>query len=656
MGDYTYDEKRQEKASKPEYWWRSKKQGRTKDVHECVFSVVRFLEEHQGYKHDDNLRRVRLYGNLPVFGLSPQTFAVDPSRKGRPRLNLIRSVIDTGVARIAKERPRPSPVTDGADYRLKKHAKLLEKYILGVLQQNDVYKSGPAVFRDSALAGTGIFHGWIDWQAKRVRIERVFPDELLFDDAEACSGALPRQLHRRKYLAKEVAIGIWGTNEDGTENANAKKIRDAAEPKPKSGMGQYRNLTDMIEVVASWHLPSGENSKDGRHSICIENATLVEEPYDCDTFPFVFQVWGDPIMGLLGMGVADQITGIQVALNKHMDAMEEELGLAAARILVPSNSDIPKSHWVNRIGAVLTYTSGSEPPQVLNPDMVPPGRREQIMFLIEQAYEMSGINRLSATGHKPAGLNSGAAQREYQDIQAERFAVIQRAYEHLYVDLAWLILRLSRELYAEHKDLTVTVRQKQFLERIEFGAIDLKDEQFDMDIFPTSMLPKTPAARFAQIDEWVQAGYLSKEEGMNLMDMPDLEDATTLITAAIEDIDNTIDRFLYDEPDEEDMGEAAKGEKEGTEEWEQAIADYIYVPPDGLQNLQLGMKRMLAAYLRAKHDGTPEARRMLLERWISDAKAMAPQPQPAPAPGATPPGMPPPGAPVPPGAAPMPPV
>lgn len=626
MADYTYDQHRKEKQSKPEYWWRRQGQGRRKPVHECVFDAVRFLHQHQGYRHEDNLRRVRLYGNLPVFGLSPGAFRGDPKKRGRVRINIGRSVIDTATSFIAKERPRPTVVTDGGDYRLKRHAKQLGKYCLGVFQQNSVYKHGPKVFRDGGLTGTGCYKGWVDWDEKRIKIERVFIDSLLWDDAEAHNG-MPQQLFHYDYIARDTAIERWGRGKDGSLTKLGKKILNAPQAKPPRGLAAHRNLADSIQIVESWHLPSKAGASDGRRALVIENATLEDEEWEHDRFPFAFFTWGEPLFGFTGMGAMDQLTGIQVSLNKHMDAIEEELGLAVSRILVPSNGDTPRAHWVNRIGQVLTYAAGSQPPHVLNPDMIPPGRREQIMFLLDQAFQVVGVNQLSATGKKPPGLNSGAAQREYQDIQSERFATTQRAFEEMFVDLARLVIVLSQELYGKHKDLEVTYHNsKKFLETIRFGEIDIHDHPYELSIFPTSMLPKTPAARYAQINEWVQAGYLSKEEGMRLMDMPDLEDATSLMTAAIDDIDETVDAMIYDEP--EDIDEETRG-LEG-EEYEQAVADLVYRPPDGTQNLQLGVKRMLAAYLRSKHDGTPEARRQLLERWMDDAKALMQQAQPQP--------------------------
>ncbi len=58
----------------------------------------------------------------------------------------------------------------------------------------------------------------------------------------------------------------------------------------------------MIKVIESWHLKSGPKAKDGKHTICISSATLFEEQYDKDYFPFVFFRWGDRPVGFFGQG------------------------------------------------------------------------------------------------------------------------------------------------------------------------------------------------------------------------------------------------------------------------------------------------------------------------------------------------------------------
>ena len=53
--------------------------------------------------------------------------------------------------------------------------------------------------------------------------------------------------------------------------------------------------------------------------------------------------------------------------------------------------------------------------------------RERLLGL---TLQMPGISQLAARSMKPAGLDSGVALREYQDIEAERFG-------HRHVDRRW---------------------------------------------------------------------------------------------------------------------------------------------------------------------------------------------------------------------------
>ena len=142
MADYRYNEQQgsQRRHGAPSPWWLAD----AGKMHAAVFDHVSFLDKHQRYKSIDNLRNVRLYGNLPIYGLSPGAFAVSDARRAkRLRYNLIRSVIDTATAHIAKERPRPVAMTDGASYAKQRASKQLSKWLLGVLQENRMYELGP---------------------------------------------------------------------------------------------------------------------------------------------------------------------------------------------------------------------------------------------------------------------------------------------------------------------------------------------------------------------------------------------------------------------------------------------------------------------------------------------------------------------------------
>jgi hypothetical protein len=617
MADYTYDSRRGSgNSGLPGYWW-EQGDGITK-THDRVFDTVRFLDKEQAYKSRDTLRNVRLYGSLPVYGLSPSAFATtDPTKKKRIKVNVVRMVVDTAVAHVAKERPRPSPMTDGANYRLQKQARDLGKFVLGVFQANKVYEHGPAVFRDGALLRAGFFKACIADSGKNIEIERCFIDELLWDDAEAYDGNL-YQLHHRKFVPRHVALKLWPKH--------AKAIQEAPEPPTRDGALAYKNLADHIEVIESWKLPTGDDCCDGCHCICIPTATLLCEEWSHSWFPIAWFRWSEPVRGLFGDGIGDMLTGLQVSINKHLEVIEQSLDYASIpRVFVEENSEVVSAHINNLVGAVVKY-SGSQPPLFSTPQgVIGQDRWQFLLWEIQSAFDQAGVAQMQATGELPPGLNqSGKAIREYSEQVAERFSVVQRSYEDMYVQLARIVIGLGRDIYAAKsgKSLDAKVRGRRFIERVKFADINIEDDQYELQIWPTSMLPKTPSARYQQIDEWVQAGYLSKEEGMRLMDMPDLDDAVSLITAAIDDIDQAIDDMLYRDPDE--LAESELNDMDDDER-ETAVADMVYEPPEITQALELGKKRMLAAYLRGKRSGVPQARLGLLLQWIADADALLKQ-------------------------------
>ena len=72
--------------TKTHRWW---KPAKTTPVHQAVFDTARWLEKNQAYQAEANLRHVRMYANLPMFGLTPSTFAIaDARRPKRLRYNL----------------------------------------------------------------------------------------------------------------------------------------------------------------------------------------------------------------------------------------------------------------------------------------------------------------------------------------------------------------------------------------------------------------------------------------------------------------------------------------------------------------------------------------------------------------------------------------
>ena len=310
-------------------------------------------------------------------------------------------------------------------------------------------------------------------------------------------------------------------------------------------------LENLIKVVESWHLPSGKTKDekgksikhDGKHTICINNKTLFEEEYTKNYFPFVFFRWNEKPIGFWGLGLSEQLQGLQLEINKILRTIQVSMHLCSIpKIFVEASSKVVTAHLNNKIGGIIKYAG--TPPKYEALGSIPPELFTHLDRLYERAYEISGVSQLSAQSLKPGGLDSGKAIREYNDIESERFMEVGQRYEKSFIDAAQIMIDLAKECYEEKGEFKVKIKGKKFIETIDWSEVDMEEDKFLMDIFPTSALSNTPSGRLQDVQELLQAGFISKEDGMKLLDFPDLEGTMSLINAGIEDIEHMIEQMI----------------------------------------------------------------------------------------------------------------
>src|SRR3990172_8973107 len=227
-------------------WWNDK--SGTTTVHASIGSLLATFAQNQKSRMEEFHKWYRLYGNYNSRGLSAADYA-RPKAASSNRLTLyvVQSCVDTAVAKICKNRPKPTFLTQGGSYSQQKKAKLLDKFCQGVFYQTDAHRILAEAFRDATVFGTGCVK--IMEQEGRIRLERVFTDELLVDDMEAMYGQ-PRQLHQRKLVSRDELLAAYPAFKNEIERA--KKADE------HTSVGGHDAQTDMVAVIESWHLPSGK--------------------------------------------------------------------------------------------------------------------------------------------------------------------------------------------------------------------------------------------------------------------------------------------------------------------------------------------------------------------------------------------------------------
>jgi hypothetical protein len=557
-------------------------------AHDGVVRWVRSVRDAQAAQKFSDLLHASLYGNIPLAGLGLGSVAQRNVSPSRLSLNVVRNMIGAASSKIAaKNKPKPTFLTVEGDYDKRLKAERLEKFVDGVFYESGVYPLLPSVFRHACVFGTGCLKIYED--GERVVVEPVLKTELVVDDIEGQYGD-PPNLGQTKYIDRRVVKATWCA-----EDAELQALVDRVPRETEDIAASFQSQADQLMVYEVWH--KGETrDKKGRHVICVDGATFLDEEWEGD-FPFSFLHWSRPLVGFWGVGLAEELRGIQEEINKLLIEIQKAHHLIKGHYLVEQGAKVQTSSLNNDLAAIVKYTG--TPPTYLSPNIISAEVYQHLERLYAKAFEISGISQLNATGQKPAGLNSGAAQRAYQDIQTERFLEVGQDYEEFVVEAARQVVRCAKRIGGSYKVRSV---DKRGITLISWAEIDLDDEEYVIRVYPTSMLPSTPAGKLAWAQDMINSQAIPPEDVLDIVDFPDTEQYARRKNAARKLIERNVDHMLR-------TGE--------------------FVSPEPFDNHALALKLVNEAYHCARLDNVGEDRLELLRRYMADSQDfMAPPPPP----------------------------
>lgn len=510
--------------SSNERWWQKPKG----TAHGAVFATVQFLDDEQGYRREQNLHNLRMYSSRAAAGLSGRDFA-SPVADQKLKLNLIRAAIDTSVAHIGTNRPRPFYLTEDGTRAQKMQSKNLGRFVMGQFYATDAYHKGLRVFADAAIFGTGCLK--IYEESGQIGLDRVLIDEIIVDDEEARDGD-PRQMFQHKMLNKEVAAQNWPKHRADIENSGLARDHD-----------HHESAASKVSVIEAWHLPSSKGAKDGRHVVCVEGATLVDEPWERQGFPFAFFRWSDSPIGFFGCGIAEELEGIQQEINFILWKIQQSMNLAATGTIWHKKGAGTR-RMSNKIGAQYEYTD--TPPTVLNYSPIAAEYYSWVMQLYQKGFSQLGISEMAAMAQKPAGADSGEALKTLNDMGSKRFRHIVQRWEHFFVrQVAEGILEEARAIEERGDgDLEVLTQDDDGVESIKFSDVSIEKSKYVTKVFPTSLLPDTPSGKLDTIEKLAQVVPDIQEHLLDLLDVPDLNSFRSYINAPKKMVEHQIDQML----------------------------------------------------------------------------------------------------------------
>ena len=522
-------------------WWKSDDEAQ---LAQDLCSTAAYLKQIQQYRIRQLAVDVRLYCGLEIYSYAGSNVSKMDKTKtlpsDRPTFNLIQSATDTLVSRLSQARPQPKFLTDGADYKQRHLAQRLNQFILGEFYQTHAYDKATKILRDCIVMGTGALKVY-EGDDGKVQVDRVLITDLYVDDNDAINGE-PQQLIQLKLMDRDKLVA----NNPKSEGIIAGTPQSYPDNAPDSG----RSTSDQVMVVEGWKLPSGTDPDapgyiPGRHTLATVNGVIFDEEWHKSKFPFVFMNYSDPFLGFFGQGLATQLFGTQMTLNRILYTIARAITLVGVpRVFQEQNSKVVSAHNNNEVGVIIKYT-GTKPIYEVAPCNAPELYAERDK-LIQYGFQQCGVSAMQATSQKPEGLNSGAAIRSYDDISTDRFAELSKKYDNVFVELAYMITECAKDIAKKYGKYQTVYPNKDGTKEIDLPAMKFLEDPFVIQCFTESSLPRTPAGRIATVTEQVQAGMLSLKEGRRLMRFPDLEQNERLDNASEERIFQMLDTIVED--------------------------------------------------------------------------------------------------------------
>jgi hypothetical protein len=555
-------------------------------AHVPLYDYITSLVARQLYRDRECVTNMGLYEDREVMGLAPGMFAKPPTgNKKRRSLNVTGALVDTAVNNISQVKPLAMALTEGGNWLQQTKAKRMNKFLEGMYYSLGIFPTMQMSALDMGWGGTGIVY--VDREGKKPIVERVFPTELIVDDELSTVGD-PYEMTRRKYLPKAkvkrmVAKRHWAAI-------------DKAKPLNLFGTKNSTQQADLIAVFTTWRLPLDEKTP-GKKITYIEGATLDCQPYKRDFFPFVFMRWRAQPVGFWGRGIPSLCESLQEEVNRTFRNISRATALAVPRLLLPRESGINIEHLTNEIGSGLWHANGA-PPSWLQGRMIPAEGPQHLQFTIAQMYQLAGISELAAGMKKPAGLNSGEAQRVYADTQANRFALPSQQYENASVEISKRLIGVAQDIAEEFGDYEVLTHTTNGFQRIPWSEIDLSEDEYTLKLWPINFLSKSPADMIDQIRELIGMQLLNKKQAKKLVQFPDLEGVLTQDNASEDLTQKIIEEIL---------------------EHDNYIAPDPAMDPGCVQTVQL-------ARLHYMTIGVPQSKLDMMDDWVANAAMLWPAP------------------------------
>jgi hypothetical protein len=492
----------------------------------AVVGAITEAQRDNTQRETDQLTFLRLYDGRRIRGLrGKELVSRGPSAIKRDPIscNLVRRITDAARNRIGKAVPAVRVLTTRADWDTQQHAKELGRLVEGAFYSGEVPRKSLVALTLGILLGDSAIKVIED--GAKVRFEWVYPFELIVPENDQLYGE-PRELFQVKWVSRHRL---------------AKRF-----PDEKQAIGK---LDKLVEVWEAWKLPDGEEAP-GRHVIVTKSGlVLADEKWEHERFPFAwFHVAPEP--GFWSTGLGAILLPFQFELNLLLRTVQANVRAASNVKVIVEKGSTNLNHLTNQPGIVIEVAPGTTiPPQWLATPAISADLVRQIEFTISQAWEECGFSQTAGAAMKPANLSSGLALLTYADQQTERQALLGKAWEAMFAELATLTIEAAQRIYEREGEFVATWPGKTRGEMATMDRAMLDKDAFQVRVYSASRLPETLSGRLQLLTELVETGlFTDRQVILKLLDFPDIEAELENETAPVNLAEQLVSRILSGQP------------------------------------------------------------------------------------------------------------
>lgn len=444
---------------------------------------------------------------------------------GMNPLNKIKSLVDTGTARLTKVRSMPVISADDASYSEKRFAREQSRVLRRKMGSGDMEAVAPLAIRDFIIRGTA--WGKVCRYYGDTEFKRVPAYEMVYDHREALYAHELEDLSTLAHVRPESRDRLCALY---PEQADA--IRKAPPFHRIDPWMTYTyvgpDLADLVEVAEAWHLPDEKDDADGDYDgqwiVAVRGAaTIYRTPFPCSRYLVRPVHWTPPTRGVgRGTGLVYEQAAAQQWINEILsDAREGIRHGSQLKVFQPKTGGANKHHLRARHPAVIEVDGPPGSIQYVAPDPVSKQAWAIAFQMAEQMEVTSGISGWAAQARAPlGGTPSGKAIDTMDDIQSDRFAHVESGYQQWRVSIGRAHVDLARFLHDEaHGEIKQGVfdEQPKPIEKKQLAAwirdnawpdVDLDGGDYHLTLEPENFITGARGGKLNEVNEAAKAGLI----------------------------------------------------------------------------------------------------------------------------------------------------